>query len=152
MYAAAHRVVHRDGRTGINAFLHHHGPQFSWPAAPWTLPETNPGDLVRERIEVPPGGNRVLSYLDVLAPDDATPAEIDVALTGLWLELVADEAGPSAPTGPLPNPTVYKRGHVVLRFGVEDGLVPGRALELAELRDRIDTGRSTRAGAEAAAP
>lgn len=67
---------------------------------------------------------------------------VDVALTELWLELVADESGPALATGPLPNPVVYQRGCVVLRLGVEDGLMFGRALEMTELRDRMDPASS----------
>ena len=142
MYATAIRVIDGAGKTGINSFLHNHGQLAPWPAESWRLPETDPGKLVRQHIEVDPGGNRVRSYLDVLAPDDATSAELDVALTGLWLELVADESGPVPSTGPLPNPVVYQRGRVVLRFGVEDGLMSGRALEMTELRDRMDPASS----------
>lgn len=127
MYATAHRVVSPGtGEEGINAFLHIHGRAFAWPAEPWRLPETNPGAQVWEQIGVKPGGNRVRSYLDVLCPDDTTPAEVETALTGLWLELVADEAGPGGPQRPLPNPIVYARGRVVLRFGVELELLPNR--------------------------
>lgn len=139
MYATAHRVVRvTTGRTGVNAFLHKHGDRFPWPAEPWRLPESDPGVQTHDNVHVPPGGNQVRSYLDVLAPDEATPDEIDVALTGLWLELVADEAGAASPTGPLPNPILYRRGRVVLRFGVEPALEGSRAGEMSELRAYVD--------------
>lgn len=139
MYATAHRVVSPRGETGINAFLHKHGTAFPWPTEPWRLPESDPGVLVWDNgPEVPAGGNHVRSYLDVLAPDDVGVEELDAALTGLWLELVADEVGPRAIQGPLPNPVVYRRGNVVLRFGVELQLEGGRAWEMAELRRSID--------------
>jgi hypothetical protein len=141
MYATAHRVVRAStGETGINAFLHTHGEHFPWPQEAWRLPETNPGVQVRDNVELSPGGNRVRSYLDVLAPDNVSPDEIDVALTGLWLELVADEAAAPAATGPLPNPLVYQRGRVVLRFGVEGSLEASRSIEMAELRTYVDPG------------
>lgn len=88
------------------------------------------------QIAVPPGGNRVRSYLDVLAPDDISPGEVDLALTGLWLDLVADELGPAGRR--LPNPVVIQRGRVVLRFGVDLPDVSGRSLELVALRERVN--------------
>lgn len=138
MYATAHRVVNPKGEEGVNAFLHRHGPDFPWPEEAWNLPETQPGDQVWEQVSLPPGGNRVRSYLDLLCPDDTRPAEVDVALTGLWLELVADDAAPAGPQS-LPNPLVYQRDRVTVRFGVEEGpLVLGRALEMSTLRRLVD--------------
>ena len=136
MYAAAHRVASERGEEGINAYLHLHGAAFAWPDDPWRLPETAPGDQVWAQIAVPPGGNRVRSYLDVLAPDDISPGEVDLALTGLWLDLVADELGPAGRR--LPNPVVIQRGRVVLRFGVDLPDVSGRSLELVALRERVN--------------
>lgn len=138
MYATAHRVLSLSGQTGINTFVHFHGAEYLWPAEPWRLPETEPGTLSREQVEVRVGGNRVRSYLDILAPDGTPRGELDIALTDLWLELIADESGAAAPVGPMPNPVVYHRGAVVLRFGVEADLIPHRAQEMAELRERID--------------
>lgn len=138
MYATAHRVSNARGETGINAFLHKHGSAAPWPADPWLLPERTPGALVGDQVAVRPGGNNVHAYLDIIAPDDTTPAEVDVALTGLWLELAAEEAGPTSPSGPLPNPLVYRRGRVFLRFGVEDRAVSTRASEFSELRGYVD--------------
>lgn len=139
MYATAHRVTNpKTGATGVNAFLHVHGAHFPWPEDPWTLPERDPGAQVLDNgPQVPPGGNRVEAYLDVLAPDDASADELDAALMGLWLAFVADEAGTPAPQGPIPNPVVYRHGRVVIRFGVA---LPTalRALELAELRRHVD--------------
>jgi len=138
VYVTAHRVVRPEtGEEGINAFLHIHGPDFSWPTEPWLLPENNPGRTTGRQVGLAPGGNRVRSYLDLLAPDETPAAEISAALTGLWLELVADEALPEIERT-LPNPVVYERGPVVIRFGVEGGLRPGRLLELNELRRFVD--------------
>ena len=107
------------------------------------MPETDPGAMVGDNVKVRPGGNDVHSYLDVLSPDDASPADIETALFGLWLELVADDAGPSSPTGPLPNPVVYRRRMVVLRFGVEERMVPTRSVEFSELRQYVDPATAT---------
>lgn len=138
MYATALHVVHPELGERINAFLHHHGLDFVWPDQPWRLPEQNPGVQVREVINAPPGGNRVRAYLDVLAPDATSFDAIQVALTGLWLELVAaDSAQDNA--GDVPNPVVFTRGPVTIRFGVDPSLLAGRALELSELTQTIET-------------
>lgn len=83
-----------------------------------------------------PGGNQVRSYLDLLAPDGTDLEHFVAATEALWLELVADERGPVAVQGPLPNPLVYQHGVVTIRYGVELGLERHRALELTELRER----------------
>ncbi len=78
MYITAHRVrpVGRADTHGINAFLHRHGGDSS---LDWDNPdirqvaETKTGTLVDKIIEVKPGMNRVLSYLDVVTADDRTP-------------------------------------------------------------------------------
>lgn len=140
MYATAQRVRSEEGREGVNGFLHLHGEDFPWPPEPWRLPEQEPGDQVGEYIEVPPGGNTVRSYLDVLAPDGTPASEIDAALAGLWLELSADAEGRAAAHEPLPNPVVYRRGPVVLRLGVEGPLLASRAAEMAALQRIVEPG------------
>jgi hypothetical protein len=141
MYATAHRVSTPGGDTGINAFLHKHGRAFEWPTDPSDLPEIEPGvALWNNGPAVAAPGGRVHSYLDVLAPDDASAEELDQALTGLWLHLVAEEVGTEGIQGALPNPLVYRRGRVVVRFGVEHAGMPNRALEMAELRRAVDPG------------
>lgn len=142
MYVTAHHVSN-EHKTGINAFIHKHGEAFCWPDEPWRLPETEPGAMVGDKVQVKPGGNAVHSYLDVLSPDDVSPDEIGAALIGLWLELLTDEAAPGSPAGLLPNPVVYRRGRVVLRFGVEEWRVPTRSLEFAELRQYVDPATAT---------
>jgi hypothetical protein len=123
MYATAHRVLSaRNGREGVNAFLHAHGAEFPWPRDAVHLPETNPGHLEDEIIAVKPGGNRVRAYLDVLAPD-AVPSEL--------LFRVLDQL--SQELDRLDNPVVFCRGDVTIRFGVETGLLPRRAEQLNEL-------------------
>jgi hypothetical protein len=74
VYLTAHRVVSTtSGIEGVNAFYHVHGTG-------WTDldsdPETAPGQLVRINRALPAGGNRVRSYLDVIAPDMTSPGAI----------------------------------------------------------------------------
>lgn len=137
MYATAHRVRSALGEEGINVFLHRHGGDMPWPADPWTLPETQPGEIVLKTEAIPPGGNQVRSYLDVIAPDNSSPDALEAALTSLWLQLVADEAAVGSPLGRLPNPIVFRSGPIVLRFSVEPGVEEGRALEMAALHGAI---------------
>lgn len=119
MYVTAHLVRSKEGEEGINAFLHLHGPQFPWPEDAAPLADTSPGKIVQRQIDLPPGGNQVRAYLDVLAPDDTDRDEIDRALAGLARDL--DERR---------NPTVFTLGPVTIRFGVELGLERLRAQQL----------------------
>jgi hypothetical protein len=77
MYLTAHRV--RSPSTlseGINSFLYLHGP-YTWRGLPPAgIPEANPGALAAKRITVRPPGNRVRSFLDVIAPDETPWEEI----------------------------------------------------------------------------
>ena len=132
MYITAHRVQNAAGLEGVNAFVHRHG-DCSWPVDASRMPEENPGVLAMQRIELPPGGNAVVSYLDVLAPDGWPWEQVDQALTGLWLELNLRESVQSPLLGAVPNPAVYKAGAVTLRFGVRLGLEAGRAACCEEL-------------------
>ena len=74
MYLCAQRVAQpedRGGGQGINAFyyVHKRDPWGEGSAKP-VLPETDPGVLEDSLIDVPPPGNTVRSYLDVVARDD----------------------------------------------------------------------------------
>lgn len=96
MYAGAQRVRNRE-RAGINTFLYMHGSS-PIPITSAGYPDLDevanhqPGRLVRTLTDVPRGGNDVLSFLDVVAPDAiATPelthhlehASAEVAMTDL---------------------------------------------------------------------
>jgi hypothetical protein len=126
VYLTAHLVRSRDGEEGINAFLHLHGTGFAWPADPTALADSNPGKIELRRTSLPPGGNDVRAYLDVLAPDGTPKREFDEALAALASDL--DERR---------NPTVFRHGRVVIRFGVELALEGLRAQQLDMLRPTI---------------
>jgi hypothetical protein len=119
MYVTAHLVRSREGDEGINAFLHVHGPQLPWPEDAAPLADTAPGKIVHRRIDIPPGGNQVRAYLDVLAPDESSRDEIERALAEFARDL-----------GERRNPTVFTLGAVTIRFGVELGLERLRAQQL----------------------
>ncbi|MSP61261.1 MAG: hypothetical protein EXR72_13130 [Myxococcales bacterium] len=131
MYVTAHRVGAPMGDEGVNSFLHLHGAQFVWPDDPASLPERNPGALEERRTEVPPGGNRVIAYLDVLAPDGTGRAEIDAALADLGAALDGKA-----------NPTWCEHGKVTIRFGVEPGIekkgLEAKVAALTELGSAVD--------------
>lgn len=81
MYLTAHHVTSpTDQRQGINAFLYRH-ETLSWDGMPPVeIPSQNPGTLVAQSISVAPPGNRVRSYLDIVAPDDTPWNEIRIGL------------------------------------------------------------------------
>lgn len=122
MYITAHLVKSSDQREGINAFLHVHGASFAWPDDASSLPETTPGRTVLHRTDLPPGGNQVRAYLDILAPDRTPRAEIEQALTALSRDLHERR-----------NPTVFRHGAVTIRLGVEPVLEGLRAQQLEML-------------------
>jgi hypothetical protein len=72
MRLSAQRVMAADGHLGVNAFCYLHGPVV-WLDRPPTEITKSRGQLVNSLIEIRPGGNKVLSYLDIVAPDD-TPS------------------------------------------------------------------------------
>lgn len=130
MYVTAHRVVPPGGEAGVNAFLHHHGADFPWPAdvsLQAALPETTPGELVHSSVAVKPGGNRVRSYLDVLAPDLIPPRALLEAL---------DRFAALLPR--CPNPCVVSLGEVLVRFGVEVAMERDRGHEYERLRAAVE--------------
>ncbi len=111
MYVTAHRLASRFDEEGTNAFLHLHGAQLAWPDDPGRLIETNPGELEERMTEIAPGGNRVLSFLDVVAPDGTGRGAIIDAVSDLSRQL-EDRA----------NPTWHEHGQVVIKFGVDRDL------------------------------
>lgn len=123
MYLTAHHVVSpTDHREGVNTFLYRH-EALDWDAAPPVgIPEQNPGTLVARTISVPPPGNRVRSYFDIVAPDAARWLEVRDAL----LEFLAREQRKPLPwRGP--------SGRCSFELGMETQLSPRWIGELAIL-------------------
>ncbi len=76
MYLTAQRVVTPIGQqTGINVFLYSH-PNRAWRIPPNDIPDKDHGKLVNKKIDVQPPGNRVQSYIDIVAPDETKDYEI----------------------------------------------------------------------------
>jgi hypothetical protein len=90
MYLTAHRAEASSGEDGINAFHYAHGTGIE-PTAP------KPGDLIENIdcgvcvntvVSVKLGGNRVRSYMEVLALDEVPQHEISRAVTTVLVSLV----------------------------------------------------------------
>lgn len=84
------------------------------------------GTMVAQATEVAPGGNSVLSYLDVVAPDGTPASEIQAALT--------------LPMGALLSgmlPAEARIRNISLRFGAVFGLRKGISIEYGELAKRV---------------
>jgi len=79
----AQRVVSPRGARGVNVYQYVHGSSV-WTRVPdELLPDTNPGELVRQWLEVPPGENRIVSYLDIVAPDEVAAPDVHQRLASL---------------------------------------------------------------------
>lgn len=122
MYLTSHHVcAPSSGEEGVNTFLYLHGP-LAWEHPPAEIPDENPGSLAAQSISVPPPGNRVRSYLDIVVPDDARWDEIRVGLM--------DFVGQSQPR---PLPWTGISGRCFFRLGMELGLAQQWHKELAVL-------------------
>jgi hypothetical protein len=77
MYLTAQHVRNDAGEEDLHVFLHLHGPDSGALNDPWSVPHVNPGRLVPDSLprRIAPGGNSVLSYLDIIA-DDAIGAAV----------------------------------------------------------------------------
>ena len=111
MYVTAHRVRrHQSGEVGINAFLHlHYSPPPDW--LDWNQPDFSraidewPAHLNKMDCDVPPGGNSVMSYLDVLAEDSVEVAQIRAAFDEASMRLKHEKP-----------PLVIGSGKISVRF------------------------------------
>jgi hypothetical protein len=123
MYLTAQRVHSpATGNEGINAFSYVHGP-YTWQGLPpQGIPDQNPGELVVETVMVAPPGNRVRSYLDVVAPDETPWTEIRPA----FMAFVSDAQR-------RPFPWVGIVGRCLFRLGMERGLAQRWQREIADL-------------------
>lgn len=107
MYIVAQRVISPAGQSGVNAFLFFHGDQ-EIPGMSWSNPDVgaiadaHPGTLVLQRVERPPGGNDVVSYLDLVAPDS-----IGIERLG---QILLESPAPSS------NSATWSRGPMAMRF------------------------------------
>jgi hypothetical protein len=125
MVLTAQRVWNpTSGREGVNAFCSLHGPH-DWVGEPPTgVPDDNPGERVNAHVAIPPGGNRVRSYLDIVAPDETPTAEI-LSAVRRFLALARSRE----------LPWVATVGRCTFRFGLERGIEAEWATEFRTLLD-----------------
>ena len=124
MYVTAQHVRSPiTGGEGVNAFYYLH-------AGTPALPEVNPGILMRKLVSIDPPGNRIRSYLDMIAPDGTELSVLRYALSALIT---------SCQTFPLPWQS--STGDVLVRFGVDMGLANQWRSELAHLHRAIEAVR-----------
>jgi hypothetical protein len=123
MYLTAHHVVSpSSGLEGINAFHYAHGP-YTWERTPPPgIPDQNPGELVARNVVIAPPGNRVRSYLDLVAPDETGWAEIRPAFMGF--------VGHSQRN---PFPWTGQIGRCFFRLGMDFALAQQWQREIADL-------------------
>ncbi len=98
MYITAQRVISEEGQQGINSFFHLHRPNKQpKPATPSdvvSVAESNTGKLIKDQVEIKPGGNRVRSYLDIVAPDTMDAKSIIAALDKFREDINQSRMGP----------------------------------------------------------
>lgn len=116
MYLTAHRVRHESGATGYNGFLYLHGDEpIVTDLESEEVGETPPGDCVAKTISVPPGGNSVDSYIDVVVPDQFSEERLADELGRIGAQLESDL---------VEEAIVFDEGDVGVRF-VSTDRVPG---------------------------
>jgi hypothetical protein len=126
MYITAQRVVSAKGQRGVNVYEYLHGPQtWTLPLPRQLLPENEPGRLNRSWKDVPPPGNAVISYLDVVVPDNVPRDEVARWLIALKQSIRAEAV-----------PREYTVGPLWVRFGIARPGVPPQT-ELAALAAHI---------------
>jgi hypothetical protein len=92
MYLTAQRVISPRGENGINGFLYEHEAANAWETPPELIVGAC-GVLVHSFILVTQGGNNVVSYVDIVAPNGTSYAHICERLV-LWLATKAAEQQP----------------------------------------------------------
>jgi hypothetical protein len=129
MYIAVQHVRNAAGLEDVHAYVHLHdvGPAQAFPIGkPLSVPEAQRGVLVyRAPHSLMPGGNAVLSYLDVIAEDAVWRANFRCAYEGLsqWFDTL--RAVSELMTG-RPLPWVFASGEVHFVLNAVDELSPAR--------------------------
>lgn len=122
MYLTSHHVVSPSrANEGVNTFLYLHGAN-TWTEPPPEIPDQNPGTLAAQSISLPPPGNSVRSYLDIIAPDETRWEEVRVGL----MEFVGIHQLSALPWN-------GRAGRCFFRLGMELGLTNQWQKELAVL-------------------
>jgi hypothetical protein len=121
MRLVAQRVISAGGLQGINAFCFLHGG-YVWLDRPPQEVADAPGELVNSSIVVPPPGNRVRSYLNILTPDQ-TPNQ----------KILYDILNPIDLFANQPLPLHVQSGDITFTFNIEQALAAAWHRELEVL-------------------
>ena len=126
MLLVAQRVISTARRVqGVNAYRYRHGCE-SWPSDPRIMLDDPSKMLQRKNVHLRPGGNRVISFLDVAVPDDAIPGEILERLNELKVQ-----------SPPPEFPVEHVLGRCAVRFGLEGRMILCWRGELEDLIQHI---------------
>jgi hypothetical protein len=130
MYLTAQKVVSQDGQIGINAFYHLHRagkqPKLSNLSEIVSVAENDTGKLIADKCDIKPGGNRVKSFLDIVASDKIDEKSINTALEKFRDKIAEENIGP----------IVQIIGGVGLRFSAEIKLFKSFENEYVALKER----------------
>jgi hypothetical protein len=127
VYLTVHKVRSPTLRVGTNAFTYVHDPD-----APidWNHPDISqiatslPGRRTEAAVEIAPGGNTVISYLDVAAANGTPYEVIRQALEAAEHQIDGRDS-------------VLIPGPIAIRFGTELGNAPNARSEFSHLRGRL---------------
>lgn len=132
MYLTAQHVYSvTKKKTGINAFLYRHGAEVV-PGMSWARPIVEPvadehiGTRGPEHVEIAPGGNRVLSFVDIVTADGTPIEQVQDAIRTF-----------GASFSPERLPASITIGTVAIRFGAQSGLDKNQAhAEFAQIAEQ----------------
>ena len=136
MYLTAHRVYKKkDNIGGINAFLHRHEDR----GFPEDMREDNrfidqvanenPGRPIAESLDLVPGGNAVLSFVDIVGKEDIDKERIQYFLDQLECDIEHHFSERCVPI------TKFE-SDIAVKFGITDGLNGNEVREYKALTER----------------
>ena len=133
MYLTAHRVRRIKGNNvevGIDAFLHRHEAH-DFPHTPFDdqvidwITNKNPGKLIAESVDLVPGGNSVLSFIDIIGTENIDSTRIQNLLDQMELHIEGMHA-----------PITKIETDLAVRFGITYGLKGHEVKEYKALTER----------------
>lgn len=144
MKLVAQRVVSQTNGpklTGVNSLYYRH-PNREWLSEPPA--DLGEGELVNRHDQIRPGGNRVRSYLDIVAPDSTPSTNIENVVRSA-ARILADTR--------TPLPWAVNHAEIYMEFNLEASLAPQWQIELETLlahclavRDEIEMGDGSLSG------
>ena len=136
MYLTAHRVYQKkDNIGGINAFFHRHGDH----GLPEDMREDNrivdqvanqnPGKLIAQSLDLVPGGNAVLSFVDIVGKEAIKKERIQYFLNQMERDIEHHFNERYVPI------TKFE-SDIAVKFGITDGLNGNEVREYKALTER----------------